>query len=110
MNRCRQAFLLLTVSILFVQCAPKTTTKATPKMTDEEIVASVKKQYTEAQLDEGKALYQSSCKKCHSLFAAESRSIAKWERVLPRMSKRAKLEAADAGKVRAYLIANAKHS
>ena len=61
-------------------------------------------------MQEGKALYQSSCKKCHSLFDPGSRTIHKWEKVLPRMNKRANLETADAGKVRAYLLTNAKAS
>ncbi|MEZ5016240.1 MAG: hypothetical protein R2800_04255 [Flavipsychrobacter sp.] len=108
MNRLTSAIILFGLSILLVQCTAKKTAKNT--MTDEEVVASVKKQYTDSQMEEGKAVYQSSCGKCHALFEPESRTIHKWEKVLPRMSKRANLETADAGKVRAYLLTHAKSS
>jgi len=73
-----------------------------------EKVAEVRRDYTEAQMEEGRLVWQSSCKKCHKLFEPDSRSVEKWERVLPRMSRKAKLDETDAGKVRAYLLAHAK--
>ena len=44
MNRLKSAVVLLGLSILLVQCTAKKT--ATNTMTDEQVVASVKKQYT----------------------------------------------------------------
>lgn len=93
-------------TVLFTQCTPKKT--ATSGMTDAQKVADVKKNFTDAQMQEGKTIWQGSCDKCHKLYEPESHSIDKWERVLPRMTKRAKLDDAQGAKVRAYLIANAK--
>jgi cytochrome c5 len=93
-------------TVLFAQCTPKKT--ATGSMTDAQKVADVKKNFTEAQMEEGKTIWQGACDKCHKLFEPESRSVDKWERVLPRMTKRSKLDDAQSAKVRAYLIAHAK--
>lgn len=71
-------------------------------------MAEVKKNYTEAQMEEGKTIFMGSCDKCHGLKEPETHTVAQWERILPRMSKKAKLEAEQAGKVRAYVLAHAK--
>lgn len=81
-----------------------TTTAVTPA----EKIAEVKSNYTEAQMEEGRRVYQGSCGKCHKLFTPESRGVEKWEKVLPRMVKRSKLDDAAGGMVRAYLLAHAK--
>jgi len=97
---------LVTVSFLLVRCGsskPVAKAEATPG----EMVAEVKKNYTAAQMEQGKVLWQSSCDKCHKLYTPESRSVSKWNSVLPRMTKRAKLDDSQAGMVRAYLIGNA---
>src|SRR5690606_26230761 len=95
--------------IVLSRCSPKVATSvaATPA-TPAEKVAEVKRNYTEAQMEEGRLVYQGSCGKCHKLFTPESRDVEKWEKVLPRMVKRSKLDDTTAGKVRAYLLAHAK--
>jgi Dihaem cytochrome c. len=98
--------IFLSTTVVFTQCTPKKA--ATAGMSDAEKVADVKKNFTEAQMQEGKTIWQGSCDKCHKLYEPESRSIDKWERVLPRMTNRAKLDDAQGAKVRAYLIAHAK--
>lgn len=80
------------------------TTAATPA----EKIAEVKRNYSEAELEEGKLVWQSSCAKCHKLHTPESRNVDKWERILPRMAKRSKLDDVAAGKVRAYVLAHAR--
>ncbi len=95
--------------VIMSHCSPKipasmTTTAATPA----EKVAEVKRNYTEAQMEEGRIVWQGNCGKCHKLFTPESRDVEKWEKVLPRMVKRSKLDDTAAGKVRAYLLAHAK--
>lgn len=94
------------ISILMANCSAKKT--ATSSKTPEQIVAEVKSQYSEAQMVEGKSIFQESCKKCHPLKEPETRTVDKWERILPRMSERSKLDAEQAGKVRAYVLAHAK--
>ena len=64
--------------------------------------------YTEAQLAQGKTIYTSSCGRCHKLFEPAQKSLSKWENVLPRMIKRAKLNEEQGELVRAYVMANLK--
>lgn len=106
MNRFVILFSILAGSVLMTQCTAKKTT--TSAMSPEQVVAEVKKNYTEAQMEEGKTIYLSNCNKCHEYKEPETRDIAKWEKVLPRMSKKAKLDHEAAGKVRAYVLAHAK--
>lgn len=106
---------LFLLSVAFTQCATKKaapdpgTTVSTTSV-DAEKVAEVKKKFTEAQMQEGKTIWASSCTKCHKLFEPESRTVAKWETILPNMSMRAKLNEDQAAKVRAYVISHAKLS
>jgi len=101
---------LCTLALSLTRCATKapTATATAAAATPEEKVAEVKRSYTDAQLEEGKLIWQGSCKKCHALFTPESRGVEKWENVLPRMAKRAKLDDTAAAKVRAYLLTHAK--
>lgn len=113
MKRFVTALTIVTASLLMAQCTAKkaTSSAAAPKeMTPEEAVADVKKNFTEAQMEEGRVIFQGKCGKCHNLHEPETRNVAKWERVLPRMSKKANLEEEQAAKVRAYVLAHAKLS
>ena len=93
---------------IFANCSPKTTgSAATSTSGPEAAVAEVKKNYTEAQMEEGKVIWQGNCNKCHKLYEPESHSVKSWEKILPRMVKRAKLDDKQAGMVRAYLLAHA---
>lgn len=94
--------------ILFSECTPKKAT--TGAMSAEAKVSEVKKNYTEAQMEEGKTLWQGACGKCHKLYNPEDITVEKWENVLPRMAKRSKFDDEQTGKVRAYLLTHAKQS
>jgi cytochrome c5 len=96
----------LGAAVLLANCTPKKVT--TTEMTTEQKVADVKKNFTPAQMDEGKVLFQDNCGKCHKLFDPGSRTVDKWENVLPRMAKRSKLTEIQESMVRAYLLVNAK--
>ena len=101
----------LTILIMLAVIAVSSCTSkkaATTEKSPADVVAEVKKNYSEAQMAEGKTLWQGSCNKCHKLHDGPEYSVNKWENVLPRMFNRAKLNADNAGKVRAYLLANAK--
>lgn len=97
--------LLIAVILLLAQCSPKIAKMVTsgPVPTSEEIKAS----FTSTQLDEGKTVWESSCKRCHKLFPAESHNPEEWNRILRRMIPRARLELEEARLVHAYLIAHA---
>lgn len=106
MNRFTTILAIAAASILMAQCTAKKTTTTTKS--PEEIVAEVKKNYSDDQMEEGKTIFLGSCGKCHDLKEPETLTVDKWERILPRMSKKAKLEDEQAGKVRAYVLAHAK--
>jgi cytochrome c5 len=106
---------LFLLSVAFTQCATKKAaadpgTTVSTSSVDAQKVADVKKQFSEAQMQEGKTIWQASCAKCHKLFEPASRTVAKWETILPNMSIRAKLNQEQAAKVRAYVISHAKLS
>lgn len=106
MNKVVVTITLLGLSLFVVRCSSKKA--ASNEMSPEQVVAQVKKNFTEAQMEEGKTIWASSCKKCHKLYEPESHDVMKWENILPRMSKRAKLDDEQSGKVRAYILAHAK--
>ena len=112
MKRFTTALTIVTASLLMAQCTAKkaTSSAAAKEMTPEEAVADVKKNFTEAQMEEGRVVFQANCGKCHNIHEPETRTVQKWERVLPRMSKKANLEEEQAAKVRAYVLAHAKLS
>ncbi len=98
----------LSASVMILShCSPKIpSTMLTTATTSAEKVAEVKRNYTDVQMEEGRIVWQGSCGKCHKLFTPESRNVEKWEKILPRMVKRSKLDDTAAGKVRAYLLAH----
>lgn len=108
MNRLKILATILTLSVLMAQCTARKTTTSAPEMTPEQAVADVKKNFTPAQMEEGKTIFLANCDKCHALKEPETITVTKWERVLPRMSKKANLSDEHAGKVRAYVLAHAK--
>lgn len=60
------------------------------------------------QMEHGKSLWSGNCGKCHTLFTPESRNVASWERILPAMTRKAKMNESDAATVTAYIMAFAK--
>jgi len=98
---------------LFACTAKKATTSSAAKPaepTAEQMMAEINSKYSEAQKEEGKTIWQANCQKCHKLFEPESRNVVKWDGILQRMTKKAKLSEEDAGKVRAYVMSHAKAS
>ena len=92
---------------LFTQCGHKEVmAKSGSSPADE--VAEMKAKYTAEQIAQGQALYQANCNKCHEYPKPEEHTVAKWDRVLPRMSKKSNLTADQAGLVRAWVITNCK--
>lgn len=89
----------------FSQCSPKLASRTA--LTEAQRVEQALAQYTPADMEEGKRLWQQRCADCHKLYTPESRTVKKWDQILPRMSKRSKLTEIEAGKVRAYIITKA---
>jgi hypothetical protein len=59
---------------------------------------------TLTDLEQGKSIFEKSCKKCHSLKRPFTRSGEKVEAVLPKMAKKAKLDSKQEDLVRKYLL------
>ena len=96
--------IVLGVAVLSACSSSKKTSSDTAGKTE----AAVERKYTAAELEEGKMIWEKHCDRCHKLYLPENYTKDKWERILPRMFKRSKLEGDDAGKVRGYLLSLAK--
>lgn len=59
-------------------------------------------------LTKGQTIYSTSCTKCHSIDPPEKYTKAEWDKILPRMSKKAKLTASDSEILGVYIFARAK--
>lgn len=106
MNNLKRILAVAVVTVFFIQCSSSKSATTTPKLTNQQKLDIIKNKYTQAQLDEGHTIWQGNCGKCHTLYAPDSRNIDKWERILPSMSRKAKLSDVEAGKVRAYILSN----
>jgi hypothetical protein len=82
------------VTILF-SCAPKTVEVATVKEAPK---------FPTTEIAEGSTLYQENCGKCHKLKVVSNFSAVEWKSIVPRMAKKAKLDAASESKVMAYVL------
>ncbi|MCB9046128.1 MAG: hypothetical protein H6550_08300 [Chitinophagales bacterium] len=106
MNRFVTLLTIVALSVLMARCSSKKTASNTKS--PEEIVADVKKNFTEAQMQEGMTIFQGHCGKCHAIKEPETHTVDKWEKILPRMSQKANLDKPQSDKVRAYVLAHAK--
>jgi mono/diheme cytochrome c family protein len=57
---------------------------------------------------EGRNLYVNNCGSCHGLKSPEKRTSAEWQKILPKMQKKAKINDAKTELIRSYLLANCK--
>ncbi len=60
--------------------------------------------YTMGELNEGKTVYLENCNKCHRYKAPQSRDEAKWDKIIPTMAKKAKLDDAQQKLVLEYVV------
>jgi hypothetical protein len=54
-------------------------------------------------IQEGKSIMEAKCIKCHAFKPVENYTLEKWNRTLPRMTKKAKLGLEDQNKMMAYI-------
>lgn len=69
------------------------------------IVAADAGNASEATLAQGRSIYVTRCVACHTPEAVDAHTPAEWDRILPRMSKEAKLTSEQHDAVRAYILA-----
>lgn len=82
------------VVLTVIACSPKVT----------EVITEVEEVEMSADMTEGRAIYDSSCIKCHGLKKIEDFSKAQWEKILPGMMEKAKLSEDQKMKVHAYVF------
>ncbi len=63
---------------------------------------------TASSLQRGRTLFINHCQKCHSLKAPDSRTEKEWSTVIPRMAKKAKIDADTERAITQYLYAFSK--
>jgi mono/diheme cytochrome c family protein len=82
-------------SALLASCSPHTTA-----------IGEVKKAETttpSVEISEGKSLFEAHCGTCHKLPIVSRYSKEKWQKILPVMCKKAKLDASQENKLTAYV-------
>lgn len=80
-----------------------------PSQTDVDRVQTKYPNYTLAELNEGKSLYEQNCGNCHGLRKPTSHSEAQWQKIVPSMAKKVNrkstvLSASDQDKILKYVI------
>lgn len=80
----RIVFVFLTV-IFFAACSVKL---MTPVQSDVDRVSGKYPGYSLSALNADKALYESTCSRCHGLKNPRSRNEAKWNQIVPKMIAR----------------------
>ena len=76
----------------------------TPSQADADRGSQKFQGYTLSQLDQGKAIYESHCNKCHRYKVPQSRDETKWDKVIPEMAKKAKLNSSEEDLVLKYVV------
>jgi len=100
-------FLTVLLVLFLSACATqvvKTVANTEPAPSKEFVVSN----FSNAQLEEGKALFEANCAKCHNLNDPESRDAKSWNKVLQRMLPKTKLAYEEGRLVQAYLISHSK--
>ncbi|MFN3341560.1 MAG: hypothetical protein ACK40M_02625 [Flavobacteriales bacterium] len=63
---------------------------------------------TLADLQKGKLIYDANCGKCHKLHQPDSRSVDSWTKIVPPMSRKAKVGPEDEKLILRYVVTMAK--
>lgn len=80
------------------------TTLLIPNETDVARVSDKFSGYTLSELSEGKTLYEENCKKCHGLKKPNKYTEEQWNKIVPVMAKKAKIDAQQEESIRRYVI------
>lgn len=96
---------LALVSILLFLASCASYSLITPTQVDAERAKAENPDITLANLTKGKELFQASCGKCHSLKKAFAHSTDEVVKVMPKMAKKAHVNATDAQLIQQYILA-----
>ena len=91
----KNLLLFIAVTAALIACSEKTTTVTT-------VEEPVKAEMTLAAT-EGKTLYEAKCQKCHKLKNVDNFTAEQWNKILPNMAGKAKLESEETAKIDVYI-------
>ena len=77
---------------------------------DSSTIAAIRSKYSVDELETGRLIFKGNCGECHKLKMPGTRTIHQWERILPKMIRKSKLDDNKAHLVGAYVISNAKQT
>jgi cytochrome c5 len=83
----KKFILIPVVAAVIVAC--KAVILSTPSQIDIDRVSKLYPNYTLAELNKGKALYELNCQSCHGLKNPRRESEDKWKKIVPKMVKKA---------------------
>lgn len=83
--------------VLLASCAPKTTEAVIEPVKDPAI------EMPTAEIAKGKDIFEAKCQSCHGLKTIDDYTTTQWGKILPRMAKKAKLDAANTEYVHTYI-------
>lgn len=78
--------IFISIVALFTGCA--SAKLLTPSQSDVDRVQSKFSNYTLAELNQGKALFEQHCGSCHGLKNPSSRTEERWRKIVPKMSEK----------------------
>lgn len=81
----KQTILVLSTALLFASCAVKL---VIPTQPDVDRVQSKFPNYTLAELNQGKAMYEQHCAECHNLKKPTKFTEQEWQKEVPKMVKK----------------------
>jgi nitrate/TMAO reductase-like tetraheme cytochrome c subunit len=87
------------VLVTLVSCSKETVSA----VTETSIISPI--EYNEV---EAANLYTNNCGSCHALQAREKYTVKQWERIVPDMAKKAKLDSNQEAMILKYVLASAK--
>ena len=85
----KKTLIILSIGVL-TACSPKLITLT---QSDAERVSQKFAGITLAELNEGKALFEQNCNKCHELKNARKKSEENWKKIVPAVAQRANKKA-----------------
>lgn len=80
--------MLILILFTFLIACGSTVKLATPRQSDVDRVISKYPGYNLEELNNGKALFQQNCNKCHALKNPVSKNENQWNEIVPKMVKR----------------------